>query len=115
MPSDPLDHSFHDAWVEEVTFGPRREVLIRLHLASARLTDPRLPEEAALRFGAVANFEDVQPALQLGPEPICRIDQITFACGESGAVHSVRLELDPQGVVHLRCDKVALTPIGRAE
>ena len=110
MPLNPLDHSLHDAYVESVVVGPRREVLLHLELGSARISDPRLPDSAVLRFGAITNLDDIREVMDLGPEPNCRIDQVVYETSSIGAVHCVRLELDPQGVVEVQCDKVSLTP-----
>lgn len=110
MPLEPTNHSLHDAWVEDVTIGPRREVSLHLALGSARISDPRLPEVAVLRLGAVTNLSEVRPILDLGPEPICRVDQVVWEAGDGEAAHTVRLALDPQGIVCVKCSKLSLTP-----
>lgn len=109
MNLNPVDHSFHDAWVERVSFGPRQEFQLFLSLGSARMSDPELPEQAILRFGAVTNISEVQPSLDLGPDPICRIDQIEYTAVTSDKSYQARVELDPQGVVIVKCRKIGLT------
>ncbi len=108
-PLDPLNHSLHDAWVEAIEIGPRLEISLHLALGSARISDPILPENGVLRLGAVRNHDAVKERLDLGPEPICRIDQVVYEAHSDGVRHCVRLELDPQGEVEVHCNKLSLT------
>lgn len=105
-----FDYSLHDAWIESVTIGPRREVCLALGLGSARISDPRLPQAATLRFGAIENFDSVREFFsQFDPEPIERIDGLTVL-QRVGSSCVVALEIDPHGTVNVVCSKLELTP-----
>lgn len=106
-----FDYSLHDAWIERVTIGPRREIRLTLALGSARITDPRLPEAAILRFGAIENFKSVQVFFaQFEPDPVERIDGLTVL-HHVGSTFKVALNIDPHGMVNVICSKLELTPI----
>ncbi|MEM7165829.1 MAG: hypothetical protein AAF581_10215 [Planctomycetota bacterium] len=113
---DSLQHSLHDASIEAVTVGPRREVELHLDLGSARISDPALPEEAVLHLSDIDNFDEVRVFFEtdFGEDPISRIDQVIFSSSAGGAVHSILFELDPQGVVDVKCSKFDLVAIGDA-
>ncbi len=106
-----FDYSLHDAWIEHVAVGPRREIRLALVLGSARITDPRLPEAAILRFGAIENFETVRKFFsQFDPDPIERIDGLTVL-QHLGSSFTVAINIDPHGMINVVCSKLELTPI----
>ncbi len=105
-----FDHSLHDAWIEAVTLGPRREVRLTLALGSARMSDPRLPDAATLRIGAIENLERVREFFaRFEQDPVARIDRLTVQ-RRVGSASTVTLEFDPQGTVEVVCSKLDLTP-----
>ena len=105
-----FDHSLHDAWIESVTIGPRREIRLSLALGSARISDPRLPDAATFRLGTIANFEEVHAFFaRFEPEPIARIDRVSVL-SQSGPSSTVALEIDPQGTIEVECSKLELLP-----
>jgi hypothetical protein len=105
-----FDYSLHDASIEAVTIGPRREVRLALALGSARMSDPRLPEAATLRMGAIENFEQVHEFFaRFEPDPIARIDRLTVL-KRVGSSSALTLEIDPQGTIEVVCSKLDLTP-----
>ena len=105
-----FDYSLHDAWIETVAIGPRREVHLMLALGSARLSDPRLPEVATLRLGAIENFAQVSEFFaSFQQDPVARIDRFTIQ-RQVGSSCTIILEIDPQGTVEVTCSKLELTP-----
>ena len=116
VPLQPdLDYSLHDAWIESVVIGLRREVALSLALGSARISDPRLPDGAVLRIGGIENFEQIRAFfIRLGPEPIARIDRVEVA-PEPGSSSTIKLELDPQGTVAVVCTKLVFTTVDPGE
>jgi hypothetical protein len=105
-----FDYSLHDAWIESVVIGPRREINLVLALGSARISDKRLPDAATLRLGAVENLEQVRAFFaRFEPEPIARIDNFTVK-KRAGSPSTVTLEIDPQGIVEVVCAKIELIP-----
>lgn len=105
-----FDYSLHDAWIESVTIGPRREINLALALGSARISDKRLPDAATLRIGGIENLEQVRDFFVcLEPEPNARIDCVTVT-PRVGPSSTVALALDPQGTVEVVCSKLELIP-----
>ena len=106
---DPIDFSFHDAWVERVSMGPRREMAFELDLGSARISDPRLPGLGRLRFGGIEESDAVFRVFsKLGEEGVgSRIDQVVFTRSPGSKLHQVRIELDPEGPLELCCSKLS--------
>ena len=103
-----FDYSLHDAYIESVTIGPRREIRLSLALGSARISDPRLPNVATFRLGAIANFEEAHAFFaRFDPEPIARIDRVSVL-KRTGWSSTVALEIDPQGTVEIVCSKLEL-------
>ncbi len=109
-----FDYSLHDASIESVTIGPRREIHLSLALGSARISDERLPDAATLRLGAIENFERVREFFaRFEPEPIARIDCVTVL-KRTGSSSTVALEIDPQGTVEVVCSRLELIPTATA-
>ena len=105
-----LDFSLHDAEIQSVRIGPRREIQLMLALGSARISDGRLPAEATLRIGGIENFGEIRNFFaHFEPAPIARIDRMTVVPGP-GASANVALKIDPQGLVRLVCSKLELIP-----
>ena len=105
-----FDYSLHDAWIESVTIGPRREIRLSLALGSARISDPRLPDAATFRLGAIANFEEVHDFFaRFEPEPIARIDRVSVL-RQTGSSCTIALEIDPQGTIEVVCSRLELLP-----
>jgi hypothetical protein len=105
-----FDYSLHDASIESVTIGPRREIRLALNLGSARISDERLPEAATLRIGAIENLEQIREFfVPFEPERIARIDCVTVLKG-TGSMSTVVLEIDPLGTVEVVCSKLELIP-----
>lgn len=53
-----LLNDYHDAQLERVAIGPRRELTLFLHLDP--VWNPSILEYAVVRFGSIANFEEVE-------------------------------------------------------
>jgi hypothetical protein len=105
-----FDHSLHDAYIEAVALGPRREVRLTLALGSARMSDPRLPDAAILRMGAIENLERVREFFaRFERDPVARIDRLIVQ-KSVGSRFTVTLEIDPQGTVAVECSKLDLAP-----
>ena len=103
-------YSLHDAEIESISLGPRREVRLTLLLGSARISDPRLPDSAILRLGAIENFDQVREFFaRFEPERIGRIDCVALVA-ESDTSATLALEIDPLGTVQVVCSKIELMP-----
>ena len=107
---DPKDFSFHDAWIEHVSVGPRREISFKLELGSARISDSRLPQVGILRLGGIEEMESVSPKFaRLSDDS--RIDEIQFSFCSQSRLHRLRFVLDPHGTQEICCSKVTFTTV----
>jgi hypothetical protein len=53
-----LLNDYHDAQLERVAIGPRRELTLFIHLDP--VCNPSILEYAVVRFGSIDNFEEVE-------------------------------------------------------
>lgn len=53
-----LLNDYHDAQLERVAIGPRRELTLFIHLDP--LWNPSILEYAVVRFGSIDNFDEVE-------------------------------------------------------
>ncbi len=104
-----LPYSFHDAYIESVSVGPRREISFALDLGSAKISDERLPEAGVLRFGAIRNFEDIcELCLRMEGS---RIEQVSARERQPGEQFTrFVIEADPEARVEVDCQKASLAP-----
>lgn len=77
-----LLNNYHDARLERVAIGPRRELTLFIHLDSE--WNATILEDAVVRFGAIANFDEVErffAALDCNPardfiSGVCRLEPV---------------------------------------
>ena len=77
-----LLNDYHDAQLERVAIGPRRELTLFLHLDP--VFNPSILEYAVVRFGSIDNFAEVErffSALQCDPARdfitgVCRLEPV---------------------------------------
>ena len=77
-----LLNNYHDAHLERVAIGPRRELTLFIHLDP--VCNASILEDAVVRFGAIANFDEVErffSSLQCDPtrdfiSEVCRLEPL---------------------------------------
>lgn len=77
-----LLNDYHDSRLERVAIGPRRELTLFIHLDPA--LNATILEDAVVRFGAIANFSEVERfifALDCNPardfiSEVCRLEPV---------------------------------------
>jgi hypothetical protein len=108
----PLPFNFHGGGLFEVSLGPRREVTLTIGLAlPGRLGD----HIVHIRFGGIANFEEVRDFFGHGPPAwwsfdvaLGRIDFLDYDPGEVSRIDRLvfRLKIDSSDPLVIRCRNV---------
>ncbi len=52
-----LFNNYHDSYIERIALGPRRELALFMH--TDPVWNPSVSQHAVVRFGAIANYEEV--------------------------------------------------------
>ena len=60
-------HNFHDGQLVRFTLGPRRE--LAMEIALDPVWNKESPHSASVRFGGIANFEEVAEFFRALPQP----------------------------------------------
>lgn len=108
-----LPSVFHDALIEKMTAGPRKELAIVL-----RTVNPPHPEERyRVRFGAIENYDAVVAALEniqaeaADEDYVGRIDemQVLNEAAAAGDLAEVAIQIDHWERFVIKCKKITIS------
>ncbi len=100
MNAPRLLNDYHDAQLERVAIGPRREVTLFIHLDP--VWNRTILENAVVRFGSISKFEEVERFFSALRSDAAR-DFITEVCRlEAGQKGSWLLDLEGYGEIVIR-------------
>jgi hypothetical protein len=115
----PLPHNFHDGEIAALTFGPRRELTMRISVAllPPGHTAGTMPWfDYQLRFGGIDNYEEVRNFFSRA-EPVSRIASLNYADDERSRANRliVRLKIDDDSQLRIHCRTLLIWQNGDGE